>query len=143
MASQETCTIQYASRSCKGITNSTLESTNKTPTTFTNKLFPIHLKFSLQLLTNCILLRYLKDFFISMIDLSWSATLLCFAASFVVSWLVFAGLWYALALSHGDLQPREDWPANHSVCVDNIHDFTSCFLFSLETQHTIGYSITQ
>jgi len=85
--------------------------------------------------------RYLKDFFISMIDLSWSATLLCFAASFVVSWLVFAGLWYALALSHGDLQPREDWPANHSVCVDNIHDFTSCFLFSLETQHTIGYGV--
>ena len=27
---------------------------------------------------------------------------------------------------------------NHVVCVDNIKDFTSCFLFSLETQHTIG-----
>ena len=24
------------------------------------------------------------------------------------------------------------------VCVDNLKDFTSCFLFSLETQHTIG-----
>ena len=24
------------------------------------------------------------------------------------------------------------------VCVENIKDFTSCFLFSLETQHTIG-----
>jgi hypothetical protein len=28
--------------------------------------------------------------------------------------------------------------ADHVVCVDNIKDFTSCFLFSLELQHTIG-----
>ena len=25
------------------------------------------------------------------------------------------------------------------VCVDNIEDFTTAFLFSVETQHTIGY----
>ena len=25
------------------------------------------------------------------------------------------------------------------VCVDNVVDFTSAFLFSVETQHTIGY----
>lgn len=24
-------------------------------------------------------------------------------------------------------------------CVTNVHSFTSCFLFSVETQHTIGY----
>lgn len=26
-------------------------------------------------------------------------------------------------------------------CVFNIHSFTSCFLFSIETQHTIGYGV--
>ena len=26
-------------------------------------------------------------------------------------------------------------------CVYNIHSFTSCFLFSIETQHTIGYGV--
>ena len=26
-----------------------------------------------------------------------------------------------------------------TVCVANLQDFTSCFLFSIETQHTIGY----
>ena len=39
-------------------------------------------------------------------------------------------------LSAGDLEEGRD---PDTVCVDKIHDFTSCFLFSLETQHTIGY----
>ena len=36
----------------------------------------------------------------------------------------------------GDLE--EDLSADHQFCVENIKDFTSAFLFSLETQHTIG-----
>lgn len=80
--------------------------------------------------------RYLKDCFISMIDMSWHWTILSFAASFYSSWLVFALLWYVVALVHGDLEEDRD---PDKVCVDNIHDFASCFLFSLETQHTIGY----
>lgn len=38
--------------------------------------------------------RYLKDFFTSMIELSWSWTLFSFAASFFISWLGFAVAWY-------------------------------------------------
>ena len=71
-----------------------------------------------------------------MIDLSWSLTILSFAASFFLSWLVFAVVWYLIALQHGDLVP--DKAADHVDCVDNMHDFTTAFLFSLETQHTIG-----
>jgi len=85
--------------------------------------------------------RYLKDFFISMIDLSWSLTLFSFAASFFISWLFFAGLWYLVVLLHGDLLAESERPPDHVMCVDNIKDFTSCFLFSLETQHTIGYGV--
>ena len=81
--------------------------------------------------------RFLKDFFTSMIDLPWSWTLLSFAASFFVSWFLFAGIWYLVILLHGDLDL--ELPEDHVVCVDNILDFTSCFLFSLETQHTIGW----
>jgi len=81
--------------------------------------------------------RFLKDFFTSTIDLSWSVIFMGFAASFFLSWLVFAVVWYLVAFVHGDLV--EDKPKEHVVCVDNIKDFTSCFLFSLETQHTIGY----
>ena len=46
-------------------------------------------------------------------------------------------LWYSVP---GDLT-EESGGSNdteHVNCVDNIKDFTSCFLFSLETQHTIG-----
>jgi potassium inwardly-rectifying channel subfamily J len=51
------------------------------------------------LLNDC---RFLKDFFISMIDFSWSLTLLSFAASFYTSWLGFAVLWYILVYAHGE-----------------------------------------
>lgn len=85
--------------------------------------------------------RYLKDFFISMIDMSWSLTLCSFAASFFISWLLFAVIWYFVVLHHGDLLPESSRPPGHVNCVDNIQDFTSCFLFSLETQHTIGYGV--
>jgi len=85
--------------------------------------------------------RYLKDFFTSMIDLTWSKTLLFFGASFYFSWLVFSIVWYLIALSHGDLRPASSLPTDHVACVENIKDFTSSFLFSLETQHTIGYGV--
>ena len=48
--------------------------------------------------------RYLKDFFTSMIDLSWSWTLLGFAASFYFSWVVFALVWFLVLYCHGKSQ---------------------------------------
>ena len=80
--------------------------------------------------------RFLKDFFSSAIELSWSWTLLSFSASFYVSWTMFAILWYLLAFLHGDLEQVQS--EDHLNCVDNVNTFTSSFLFSLETQHTIG-----
>ena len=45
-----------------------------------------------------------------------------------------------MATVHRDLDP-EYLAAHpeHVVCVDNIEDFTTAFLFSVETQHTIGW----
>uniref|UniRef100_A0A4Y0BKT1 Inward rectifier potassium channel n=1 Tax=Anopheles funestus TaxID=62324 RepID=A0A4Y0BKT1_ANOFN len=60
-----------------------------------------------------------------------------FACSFILSWLGFGALWYLIALSHGDIQAAGD--DSHKPCVTYIYGFTSAFLFSLETQHTIGY----
>lgn len=81
--------------------------------------------------------RYLKDFFTSMIDLSWSWTLLGFAASFYISWVLFAFIWFLILYCNGDLASHVG--EDHQFCVDNVKTFTECFLFSLETQHTIGY----
>jgi len=81
----------------------------------------------------------LKDLFISAIHLSWYWTILNFFASFVLSWAFFAIIWYFLALIHGDFVPVKERPKGHIVCVENVDDFTTAFLFSVETQHTIGY----
>lgn len=81
--------------------------------------------------------KLIKDFFTTMTALAWSWTLLSFAASFFTSWLIFAVIWYLVIFTNGDLEEWED--GEHAYCVDNVKSFTSCFLYSVETQHTIGY----
>lgn len=88
-------------------------------------------------------LRFLRDIFTTLVDTQWRWMLLCFSLSFVLSWLGFAVIWWLIAFSHGDFEERHLPPYqienNWTPCVNNIFSFTSCFLFSIETQHTIGY----
>lgn len=62
-----------------------------------------------------------------------------------MSWTVFAFGWWITALVHGDLEPNHlpmnQISSNWTPCVLEIYDFTSCFLFSVETQHTTGYGL--
>jgi len=67
-----------------------------------------------------------------------------FFGIFFGSWFFFGVLYWLMALAHGDLLP-ENLPGGENQskgtfkpCVWAIEDFTSCFLFSVETQHTIG-----
>ncbi|XP_034934047.1 G protein-activated inward rectifier potassium channel 3-like isoform X2 [Chelonus insularis] len=88
-------------------------------------------------------LRFLQDIFTTLVDTQWRWTLLCFTLSFVLSWLGFAIIWWLIAFTHGDFDEKHLPPfqaENHwTPCIYNIFSFTSCFLFSIETQHTIGY----
>ncbi|XP_063981362.1 uncharacterized protein LOC135164696 isoform X2 [Diachasmimorpha longicaudata] len=88
-------------------------------------------------------LRFLQDIFTTLVDTQWRWTLLCFSLSFVLSWLGFAVIWWLIAFTHGDFDERHlpgMQELNHwTPCIYNVHSFTSCFLFSIETQHTIGY----
>lgn len=81
--------------------------------------------------------------FTTLVDAQWRWTLLAFTLSFILSWLGFALIWWLIAFTHGDLEldhlPKMQESSNWTPCVFNIFDFTSCFLFSIETQHTIGY----
>ncbi|XP_018012129.1 uncharacterized protein LOC108669334 isoform X2 [Hyalella azteca] len=87
--------------------------------------------------------RYLQDIFTTLVDIKWRWTLMVFAMSFILSWLVFAVVWWLIVFLHGDLKPdhlpHNQEKNNWSPCVVGIISFTSCFLFSIETQHTIGY----
>ncbi|KAJ8664348.1 hypothetical protein QAD02_006010, partial [Eretmocerus hayati] len=86
--------------------------------------------------------RYLQDIFTTLVDAQWRWTLMVFAMTFLLSWLGFAIVWWLIVYAHGDLEPRSDISDSNVTfvpCVEDIHGFTSCFLFSVETQHTIGY----
>ncbi|XP_062717010.1 G protein-activated inward rectifier potassium channel 3 isoform X2 [Aedes albopictus] len=90
-------------------------------------------------------LRFLQDIFTTLVDAQWRWTLLVFAFSFIGSWLFFAVIWWLISFTHGDLEemhlPDHQAEVGWTPCVYNIHSFTSCFLFSIETQHTIGYGV--
>ncbi|NXO65123.1 KCJ10 protein, partial [Phainopepla nitens] len=81
---------------------------------------------------------YLKDLWTTFIDLQWRYKLLLFSATFAGTWFAFGVVWYLVAAAHGDLLEFEP-PANHTPCVMQVHTLTGAFLFSLESQTTIGY----
>src|SRR6218665_1007271 len=81
--------------------------------------------------------KYLVDIFTTLVDMKWRYHLLMFAAAFVVTRFLFGIVWYIIAIGH-----KDDVYVNNDTwrpCVDNVFDFKSALLFSIETQHTIGY----
>ncbi|GJQ81862.1 hypothetical protein Trydic_g9888 [Trypoxylus dichotomus] len=88
-------------------------------------------------------LRFLQDIFTTLVDTQWRWTLIVFAMSFLMSWLGFAVIWWLIAFTHGDFEdmhlPAFQAESKWTPCVSQLNSFTSCFLFSIETQHTIGY----
>ncbi|XP_035257118.1 inward rectifier potassium channel 16 isoform X1 [Anguilla anguilla] len=77
---------------------------------------------------------YVTDIFTTLVEIRWRVMFLLFSLSYILSWLFFGLLFWIIALAHGDLVGLSDGP-----CVDNVRSFTAAFLFSLETQTTIGY----
>lgn len=77
---------------------------------------------------------FLKDFWTTFVEIRWCFVILLFAAAFIGSWFVFGLLWYSLAKSNGDLSESQQ-----TKCIENINSLTTAFLYSLETQTTIGY----
>lgn len=82
--------------------------------------------------------RYIADMFTTCVDIRWRYMLLLFSLAFLVSWLLFGLIFWLIALVHGDL----DKPATDETfmpCLQKVNGFTAAFLFSIETQTTIGY----
>ena len=91
--------------------------------------------------------RYLSDFFNTMLDIKWRYVLLIFTLSFFLSWFGFAIIWWIMMYLRGDFEPEHlpdrQSESNYIPCVLAIHNFASVYLFSVETQHTIGYGSRQ
>ena len=86
--------------------------------------------------------KYISDLYTTLLDSTWLECVLLFSASFFVSWLLFGSIYYALSFVRGDLSDVKLDPNIESKripCIDGLDGVISAFLFSLETQHTIGY----
>ncbi|XP_068615393.1 ATP-sensitive inward rectifier potassium channel 10-like [Brachionichthys hirsutus] len=81
---------------------------------------------------------YMRDLWTTFLDMKWRYKFLLFTATFAGTWFLFGVLWYLVALVHGDLLEFEP-PSNHTPCVMQMQSMTGAFLFSLESQTTIGY----
>ncbi|KAM4598257.1 inward rectifier potassium channel 16-like [Polymixia lowei] len=77
---------------------------------------------------------YFVDIFTTLVEIRWRVMLLVFSLSYILSWLFFGLVYWVIAYVHKDTENLENAP-----CVDNVRGFTAAFLFSLETQATIGY----
>uniref|UniRef100_A0A3B4H936 Inward rectifier potassium channel 4-like n=1 Tax=Pundamilia nyererei TaxID=303518 RepID=A0A3B4H936_9CICH len=82
--------------------------------------------------------RYLADIFTTCVDIRWRYLLLIFTTTFLLSWLLFGLIFWGVAYAHGDFDIQEgktEW----RPCILHIQGFIGAFLFSIETQTTIGY----
>uniref|UniRef100_A0A3Q4BLS5 ATP-sensitive inward rectifier potassium channel 14 n=1 Tax=Mola mola TaxID=94237 RepID=A0A3Q4BLS5_MOLML len=80
--------------------------------------------------------RYLSDLFTTCVDIRWRWMLVIFTLSFLLSWLLFGFAFWLIASAHGDLSIRLN---PKEPCFLQVNNFMAAFLFSLETQTSIGY----
>ncbi|XP_062995070.1 G protein-activated inward rectifier potassium channel 4-like [Elgaria multicarinata webbii] len=81
--------------------------------------------------------RFLSDIFTTIVDLKYRWFLFVFSMCYIITWVVFGLMYYFDAWVRDDVNHIGDpeWKA----CIENIDNFISALLFSVESQRTIGY----
>ncbi|XP_030648923.1 ATP-sensitive inward rectifier potassium channel 15 [Chanos chanos] len=80
---------------------------------------------------------FLHDLWTTVVDMKWRYKLTLFASTFVLTWFIFGVFFYLIGMANGDFDV--DVASNHTPCVMNVETLTGAYLFSLESQTTIGY----
>lgn len=82
-------------------------------------------------------IHFFTDFFTNMIEIKWSWNIVIFIGGFTITWLLFGLFYWLVCHLHGDFinYTTPEW----SPCITDVKSFASTFLFSIETQTTIGY----
>ncbi|MBN3306951.1 ATP-sensitive inward rectifier potassium channel 1 [Amia ocellicauda] len=83
-------------------------------------------------------LAFLMDFWTTCVELRWRYVLFFFGGSILLSWFIFGLLYYVVAMNNGDLLMQNP-SSDHIPCILNINTLNDAYLFSLETQMTVGY----
>ena len=86
-----------------------------------------------------VLKKSLQDVFTTFVDMQWRYVFLAFIASFILSWFGFGVIWWFIAYVHGDYLLENINNSTFVPCILANKNFASAFLFSQETQHTIGW----
>lgn len=73
--------------------------------------------------------RYVQDIFTTIIDARWKWMFGFFILCYLLTWTIFATMWWVIY----KLREREN------ECIIGVKNWSSAFLFSLESQQTIGY----
>ena len=81
--------------------------------------------------------RYLGDMFTTLLSIRWRYVILLFALGYVLSWLVFAIIWWQIYETNRPSVFSEK--EEEERCISGVNNFATALLFSIETQHTIGY----
>ncbi|KAI0982724.1 hypothetical protein GJ496_002734 [Pomphorhynchus laevis] len=77
-----------------------------------------------------------------LISYHWTVVIFLISMAHLGSWVIFALLWYIVSLQHGDFENGSTILNTHKKepCLLNVEsNFLAFFLFSIETQATIGY----
>ncbi|CAO4387926.1 unnamed protein product [Caenorhabditis nigoni] len=74
-----------------------------------------------------------KNWFHLIIECNWRSICILFLLGFIVSWTIFALIYYVIS--------KLKTVKKDESCIANVDTFISAFLFSMESQHTIGYGL--
>ncbi|CAF1939672.1 unnamed protein product [Rotaria magnacalcarata] len=95
-----------------------------------------------------------SNFILFIMQAKWWLVLTLVLCGFLFSWFAFAFLYFLISIEHRDFFLTDGNDAlldnqtnlthgntnvEKEVCVKDVHNFLSALLFSIETQHTIGY----
>ena len=83
---------------------------------------------------------FYPNIFTSVVEMDSVWICLIFLTCFLLSWFTFAILFFVVAEANGDLIKGEAPEVEtQAPCIEDVSNFLEIFLFSMETQTTIGY----
>lgn len=80
---------------------------------------------------------FLRDLYITLIDLQWRYVFAILFNMYLVTFFFFGVCWYWIMASNGDFDHIND--PKWKPCVSGVYSFAGTLIFSIETQTTIGY----
>ena len=89
--------------------------------------------------------RYFSDIFTTLLDSSWWWVLFITTAVYIGHWIIFGIFYLAFAIANNDyakikgtIEFAQNQTDSIEPCVSDVYDMTSAFLFSMESETTIG-----